>query len=136
MAAAYVRGYQEADLLPRRASRLYAKHYVGYGAAEGGRDYNSVDMSEGRLRARSTSRLSRRRPTSAATFMSSFNTLNGVPAAANGFVLRQILKRRVKLDFVVSDMWSIRKLVTQGVALGQGGRRAPSSAGGRGFGYG
>ena len=117
MAAAYVRGYQGADLSSATSVAACAKHYVGYGGAEGGRDYNSVDMSEGRLREIYLPPFKAAADAGAATFMSSFNTLNGVPATANRFILRQILKGEWSFrGFVVSDMWSIRELVTQGVA--------------------
>ena len=117
MAAAYVRGYQGADLSSATSIAACAKHYVGYGAAEGGRDYNSVDMSEGRLREVYLPPFKAAADAGAATFMSSFNTLNGVPATANRFTLRQILKGEWSFrGFVVSDMWSIREFVTHGVA--------------------
>ena len=112
MAAAYVRGYQGADLSSATSVAACAKHYVGYGGAEGGRDYNSVDMSEGRLREIYLPPFKAAADAGAATFMSSFNTLNGVPATANRFILRQILKGEWSFrGFVVSDMWSIRELV-------------------------
>ena len=78
----------------RRPSSIAAcaKHYVGYGAAEAGRDYDTVDMSEGRLREVYFPPFKAAVDAGAATFMSSFNTLNGVPATANRFTLRQVLK--------------------------------------------
>ncbi len=117
MAAAYVRGYQGTDLATPTSIAACAKHYVGYGAAEGGRDYNSVDMSEGRLREVYFPPFKAAADAGAATFMSSFNTLNGVPATANRFTLRQVLKGEWGFHgFVVSDANSIAELVPHGVA--------------------
>ncbi len=117
MAAAYVRGYQGTDLSALSSIAACAKHYVGYGAAEGGRDYNSVDMSEGRLREVYFPPFKAAADAGAATFMSSFNTLNGVPATANRFTLRQVLKGEWGFrGFVLSDWNSISELVPHGVA--------------------
>jgi beta-glucosidase len=117
MAAAYVRGYQGADLSAPGSVAACAKHYVGYGAAEGGRDYNSADMSEGRLREVYLLPFKAAAEAGAASFMSSFNTLNDVPATANSFTLRQILKGEWGFrGFVVSDWNAIGELVAHGVA--------------------
>ena len=117
MAAAYVRGYQGTELSAPGSIAACAKHYVGYGAAEGGRDYDAVDMSEGRLREVYFPPFKAAAEAGAATFMSSFNTLNGVPATANRFTLRQVLKGEWGFHgFVVSDWNSISELVPHGVA--------------------
>lgn len=117
MAAAYVRGYQGMDLAAPTSIAACAKHYAGYGAAEGGRDYNSVDMSEGRLREVYLPPFKAAAEAGAATFMSSFNTLNGVPATANRFTLRDILKGEWAFrGFVVSDWNAIGELVPHGIA--------------------
>jgi beta-glucosidase len=117
MAAAYVRGYQGTDLAAPTSIAACAKHYVGYGAAEGGRDYASVDMSERRLREVYLPPFKAAAEAGAATFMSSFNTLNGVPATANRFTLRDILKGEWDFHgFVVSDWNAISELVPHGVA--------------------
>jgi beta-glucosidase len=116
MAAAYVRGYQGTELSAPSSIAACAKHYVGYGAAEGGRDYDAVDMSEGRLREVYFPPFKAAAEAGAATFMSSFNTLNGVPATANRFTLRQVLKGEWGFrGFVVSDWNSISELVPHGV---------------------
>ena len=116
MAAAYVRGYQGTDLAAPTSIAACAKHYVGYGAAEGGRDYNSVDMSEGRLREVYFPPFKASAEAGAVTFMSSFNTLNGVPATANHFTLRHVLKGEWAFHgFVVSDWNAISELVPHGV---------------------
>lgn len=117
MAAAYVRGYQGTDLAAPTSIAACAKHYVGYGAAEGGRDYNSVDMSEGHLREIYFPPFKAAADAGAATFMSSFNSLNGVPATANRFTLRHVLKGEWDFPcFVVSDWHAINELVSHGVA--------------------
>ncbi len=117
LAAAYVRGYQGTELAAPTSIAACAKHYVGYGAAEGGRDYNTVDMSEGRLREVYFPPFKAAADAGVATFMSSFNTLNGVPATANHFTLRQVLKGEWGFrGFVVSDNGSISELVAHGVA--------------------
>jgi beta-glucosidase len=122
MAAAYVRGYQGTELAAPTSIAACAKHYVGYGAAEGGRDYNTVDMSEGRLREVYFPPFKAAADAGAATFMSSFNTLNGVPATANRFTLRQVLKGEWGFHgFVVSDWNSISELVPHGVAADKKG---------------
>ena len=117
MAAAYVRGYQGRDLSAQGSVAACAKHYVGYGAAEGGRDYNSADMSEGRLREVYLPPFKAAAEAGAASFMTAFNTLNDVPATANRFTLRQILKGEWGFrGFVVSDWNAIGELVDHGVA--------------------
>jgi beta-glucosidase len=117
MSAAYVRGYQGTELSAPSSIAACAKHYVGYGAVEGGRDYNSVDMSEGHLREVYLPPFKAAVEAGAATFMSSFNTLNGVPATANRFTLRQVLKGEWSFrGFVVSDWNAIGELVPHGIA--------------------
>jgi len=117
IAAAYVRGYQGTDLTSPTSIAACAKHFVGYGAAEGGRDYNSVDMSDRKLRETYLPPFKAALDAGAVTFMSSFNTLNGVPASANPFTLRQILKRDWGFrGFVVSDWNSVGELMPHGLA--------------------
>jgi beta-glucosidase len=117
VAAAYVRGYQGTDLTASTSIAACAKHYVGYGAAEGGRDYDSVDMSERKLRETYLPPFKASVDAGALTFMSSFNTLNGIPASANPYTLRRILKQEWGFKgFVVSDWNSIGELVPHGVA--------------------
>src|SRR5262245_1169492 len=121
MAAAYVRGYQGADLSSPGSIAACAKHYAGYGAAEGGRDYNGADMSERRLREVYLPPFKAAAGAGAASFMSAFNTLNDVPATANSFTLRQILKGEWGFrGFVVSDWKAIAELVAHGIAADTG----------------
>lgn len=117
MARAYVRGFQGADMSSPDRIAACAKHYVGYGAAEAGRDYNSVDMSERKLREVYLPPFKAAAESGAATFMSSFNTLDGVPATGNSFTLRKVLKGEWAFKgFVVSDWNSVGEMIPHGVA--------------------
>jgi beta-glucosidase len=117
LAAAYVRGYQGKNLADADSVAACVKHYVGYGAAEAGRDYNSVDMSTRKLREVYLPPFRAAIDAGAPTVMSAFNTLNGVPATADPFILRQILRREWGFrGLVVSDYNAIPELVPHGVA--------------------
>ncbi|MGH7242680.1 MAG: glycoside hydrolase family 3 N-terminal domain-containing protein [Phycisphaerales bacterium] len=117
-AAAYVRGFQGKDLSDPTSLLACAKHYVGYGGAEAGREYNSVDMSERMLRDIYLPPFKAAADAGAATFMSAFNTLSGVPTSANHFTLTTILREEWGYKgFVVSDWTSIQELINHGVAL-------------------
>jgi beta-glucosidase len=116
MARAYVRGYQ-GETWSEQSMAACAKHYVAYGAAEGGRDYNSVDMSERQLREVYLTPFHAAVDEGVATLMSSFNTINGMPASANQFTLNQVLRHEWNFrGFVVSDWGSVRELIPHGVA--------------------
>jgi beta-glucosidase len=118
MAAAWVRGYQGRDLSDSTAMLACAKHYVAYGGAEGGRDYNTVDMSERTLRDVYLPPFKAAVDAGAGTVMSAFNTLQGVPASANHHALTDILRTEWGFrGFIVSDWDSIGELVQHGVAL-------------------
>ncbi|MBO0799229.1 MAG: glycoside hydrolase family 3 C-terminal domain-containing protein, partial [Blastocatellia bacterium] len=117
MARAAVRGYQGNDYSAPDKIIACAKHWVGYGAAEGGRDYNTTEISEPTLRNIYFPPFKAAFDAGAATFMSAFNDLNGVPASANPFTLTRILRDEWKFDgFVVSDYESIRELLNHGIA--------------------
>ena len=117
MARAYVRGYQGRRLDAPDSLAACAKHYVAYGAAEGGRDYNTVDMSERTLRQIYLPPFQAAVEEGVATLMSAFNSLNGIPASANPFTLNQILRGEWKFrGFVVSDYTAIAELVPHGLA--------------------
>src|SRR5438105_5041633 len=92
MARAFVRGYQGDQLSTPDAIVACAKHYVGYGAAEGGRDYNTTEISEHTLRQYYLPPFHAAEQAGAGTFMSAFNSLNGIPTSANPFTIKQILK--------------------------------------------
>ena len=118
MARAYVRGYQGTSLDASGSIAACAKHYVAYGAAEGGRDYNTVDMSDRTLRQVYLPPFHAAVEAGAVTLMSSFNSLNGVPASANGYTVKQILKGEWKFPgFVVSDYNAVSEVIPHGVAL-------------------
>jgi beta-glucosidase len=117
MARAYVRGYQGTRLDAPDSIAACAKHFVGYGAAEGGRDYNSVEISEHTLRQFYLPPFHAAVNAGAATVMSAFNTLNGIPASANSFVLTQVLRREWGFrGLVVSDWNAVGELIPHGVA--------------------
>jgi len=116
-ARAYVRGYQGASLADPSSIAACAKHFVGYGAAEGGRDYNTTEISERTLRGVYLPPFKAAVDEGAATFMSAFNALNGVPSSANAFTLTQVLRREWGFEgFVVSDWTSIREVMLHGIA--------------------
>jgi beta-glucosidase len=117
IAKARVKGFQGDDLSKNNTIAACAKHYAAYGAAIAGRDYNAVDMSEITLRDVYLPPFKAAVDAGAATFMSSFNTLNGVPATANEFLLRKILKGEWNFNgFVVSDAGAVGELIPHGLA--------------------
>ena len=102
----------------RTASPPRAKHFVGYGAAEGGRDYNTTEISEHTLRQVYLPPFRAAVDAGAATIMSAFNSLNGVPTSANPFTLRQILREEWGFRGVVDSDWeSVRELIHHGIAI-------------------
>jgi beta-glucosidase len=116
LAAAKVRGYQE-NLNSFQDIVSCPKHFVAYGAAEGGRDYNTVDVSERRLREVYLPPFKAAFDAGALMVMSAFDDINGVPATANEFTLQQILKKEWGFQgFVVTDYNSIGELVNHGIA--------------------
>ena len=117
MARAYVRGYQGEHLDSPDSIVACVKHYVGYGAAEAGREYNSTEISEHTLRQYYLPPFHAAEEAGAATFMSAFNSLNGIPTSANPFTLKQILKKEWAFKgFVVSDWTSVSELMAHGIA--------------------
>ena len=117
MARAYVRGYQGTRLDAPDSIAACAKHFVGYGAAEGGRDYNSTEISEHTLRQFYLPPFHAAVEEGAATIMSAFNSLNAVPASANPFTLTQILRKEWGFQGIVdSDYTSLGELINHGIA--------------------
>ena len=117
MAAAYVRGYQGTRLDAPDSIAACAKHYVGYGAAEAGRDYNSTEISEHTLRQFYLPPFHAALEAGTASLMSAFNSLNGVPSTANPFTLKQILRREWGFrGLVVSDWNAVGELIPHGIA--------------------
>jgi beta-glucosidase len=118
MAKAMVEGAQGDSLTDPTAIAACAKHYVGYGFAEAGRDYNTTYISEPVLRNVVLKPFKAACDAGALTIMSAFNDLNGVPASANEFTLKQILRDEWGFDgFVVSDWGSVPELVNHGYAV-------------------
>ncbi|MBU0711880.1 beta-glucosidase BglX [bacterium] len=118
MAQAQVRGFQGDDLSDPLTLLACAKHYVGYGEAEGGRDYNTTDFSERTLREIYLPPFKAAVDAGVGTLMSAFNDISGVPASANEHTLRDILKGEWGFDgFVVSDWNSIGELINHGIAV-------------------
>jgi beta-glucosidase len=117
MAAARVRGFQGSDLTSHEHVLATLKHYVAYGAAIGGRDYNSVDMSERSLREIYLPPFRAGVDAGAGSIMSAFNLLNGVPTTANPFTLDSILRGEWGFGgLVVSDWESVGELMVHGYA--------------------
>src|SRR3974390_3262948 len=117
MARAYIRGYQGKSLDAADSIAACAKHYVGYGAAEGGRDYNTVELSEHTLREFYLPPFYAAIDEGGATIMSAFNSLSGTPASANPFTLTEVLRKEWQFQgIVVSDWTSIAELMNHGIA--------------------
>ncbi len=93
IAAAYIRGYQGSRLDAPDSIAACVKHYVGYGAAEAGRDYNSTEISEHTLRQFYMPPFRAAVDAGTASLMSAFNSLNGIPSSANPFTLKQVLRK-------------------------------------------
>ncbi|WP_312900933.1 beta-glucosidase BglX [Chryseobacterium taichungense] len=112
---ARVRGFQGKGLGNLDAIMACAKHFAAYGAAVGGRDYNSVDMSLRQLNETYLPPFKAVAEAGVATFMNSFNDINGIPATANKYILRDLLKGKWNFKgFVVSDWGSIGEMVNHG----------------------
>ncbi|PWT91767.1 MAG: glycosyl hydrolase, partial [Blastocatellia bacterium] len=117
MARARVKGFQGDDYSRDNRVVACAKHWVAYGAAEGGRDYNTTDLSEYTLRTVYLPPFKAAVDAGVGTFMSAFNDLNGVPASANPFTLTNVLRGEWKFDgFVVSDYTAVQELINHGTA--------------------
>ena len=120
MARARVLGFQGKDYSATDKVVACAKHWVAYGAAEGGRDYNTTDLSERTLREVYFPPFKAALDAGVGTFMSAFNDLNGVPTSANPFTLTQILRGEWKFDgIVVSDYESVRELINHRLAANE-----------------
>lgn len=115
--AASVKGYQGSDLAAPDRVAACLKHYVGYGASEGGRDYVYTEISRQTLWDTYMLPYAMGVQAGAATVMSAFNDISGIPASANPYILTDILKTRWKHPgFVVSDWGAVEQLVSQGAA--------------------
>lgn len=118
MGVAMVRGFQGDSLNDPTAIAACAKHYAGYGAAEGGRDYNAANIPERQLRNVYLPPFEAVAKAGAQTFMSSFNEIDGVPSTANPFLLNDVLRGEWGFDgFVVTDWNSAGELMAHGVCV-------------------
>jgi len=115
IAYARVKGFQGNKLGDLNSVMACVKHFAAYGAGVGGRDYNSVDMSERMLWETYLPPFKAALDAGAATFMNSFNDINGIPATGNAHLQRDILKGKWNFQgFVVSDWGSIGEMVAHG----------------------
>jgi beta-glucosidase len=114
---ARVKGFQGADLSAPNTIAATAKHFAGYGFAEGGRDYNTVDVGTTTLYNIIFPPFKALVDNDVKTVMNSFNVLNGVPATANKFLQRDVLKDKWKFNgFVISDWGSGNEMIAHGFA--------------------
>jgi len=117
MARARVRGFQGSDYSRPDRVMACAKHWVAYGAAEGGRDYNTTDVSERTLRSVYFPPFRAAIEAGAGSVMSAFNALDGVPSSANPLTLTRVLRKEWGFDgVVVSDYTSVTELINHGIA--------------------
>ncbi|WKN44205.1 beta-glucosidase BglX [Tunicatimonas pelagia] len=117
IAEARVRGFQGDDLLQSNTVIACAKHFAAYGAPEGGMEYNTVDVSERRLRELHLPPFRASVDAGVATLMNSFNVVAGVPASSNDLLLKQILRKEWEFTgFTVSDANSLHEVIPHGVA--------------------
>lgn len=115
MGAAMIRGFQGKSLDSPTSIAACAKHFAGYGATEGGRDYNSTFIPERLYRNLYLRPFEKAVETGVATLMTSFNDNDGVPSSGNSFLLKQVLRKEWKFDgFVVSDWASVSEMVKHG----------------------
>jgi beta-glucosidase len=119
ISAARVRGFQGKGIGNNNAVMACVKHFAAYGAAIGGRDYNSVDMSDNTLWNFYLPPFKAAVDAGVSSVMNSFNDLNGVPATANSYLVRDILKGKWKFNgIVVSDWGSVGGIARHGYAAG------------------
>jgi beta-glucosidase len=116
-AAANVAGFQGTNMADTNRVAACLKHYVGYGAAEGGRDYNTTEISKFTLRNFYLPQFKAGIDAGALTIMSAFNDLDGIPASGNRFTLTDVLRNEWNFKgFVVSDYQSVSELIDHGFA--------------------
>lgn len=117
LAKAYVEGFQGDSLSDPTSLIACAKHFIGYGAAIGGRDYNTAIISKEQLHNTYLSPFESAFKAGAQTVMTSFNEVNGVPASGDKELLTHILRKQLKFDgFVVSDWNSVTEMIAHGYA--------------------
>ncbi|NNC94785.1 MAG: glycosyl hydrolase [Chitinophagales bacterium] len=120
LSSSMIKGYQGNDISEKGRIAACAKHFAGYGAAEGGRDYNTSLIPEAELHNIYLPPFKAAVENDVATFMTGFNDLNGVPVTANKYLTRDLLKNKWAFDgFVVSDWESISQLAVHGFTENQ-----------------
>ena len=118
LGAAMVKGFQGDSLNNPTSIAACPKHFVGYGAAEGGRDYNSTHIPERLLRNVYLPSFEAAAKAGAATYMTSFNDNDGIPASGNGYILKDVLRKEWGFDgFVVSDWASVGEMIAHGFCV-------------------
>ena len=116
-ARAFVRGYQGDDISKKDSMAACVKHFAAYGAVEGGRDYNTVDISERMLREYYLPAYKAAIEEGCKTIMTSFNVVNSIPSSANEWLMRDVLRKEWAFDGVtISDWGAITELINHGVA--------------------
>jgi beta-glucosidase len=116
IAKAMIRGYQGTDLTRNNTIMSCTKHYALYGAAEGGRDYNTVDMSRQRMYNEYFPPFKAAVEAGSGSFMASFNEIDGVPATANKWLLTDVLRKQWGFKgFVVTDYTGINEMIDHGI---------------------
>lgn len=127
IAKARVKGFQGKDLTAHNTIAACAKHFAGYGFAEAGKDYNTVDVGTSTLHNIINPPFKAAVEADVKTFMNAFNVLNGIPATGNSFLQRDLLKDQWGFQgFVVSDWDSVGEMVEHGFA--EDGRAAAKYA--------
>jgi beta-glucosidase len=117
MGQASVKGFETDALYNAGSIAACAKHFVGYGASEGGRDYNTTNIPENELRNVHMKPFRKLAEMGVSTFMTSFGDLDGVPATGNRFLLKDVLREEWNYKgMVVSDWASVTELCTHGIA--------------------
>lgn len=117
LGAAMVKGFQGQNLSDPTSIAACVKHFIGYGAAEGGRDYNSTNIPPHLLYNVYLVPFKKAIDAGAATLMTSFNDNDGIPASGNKYLLKDVLRKDWKFDgFVVSDWASMTEMLAHGFA--------------------
>lgn len=117
IAKAQVEGFQGSSLFDHRTLIACLKHFIGYGAAEAGRDYNTVDFSEGTLRNMYLPPFQAGIEAGAGSVMNSFNIYQGVPVAGNRYLLNELLREELGFEgILISDYGAIEEIVAHGNA--------------------
>lgn len=117
MSAAMVKGYQGKNIKKKGSMAACVKHFAAYGGAEGGRDYDNVELSERTLREEYLPAYKEAIDAGVKLVMTSFNTLNHVPSTGNRWLMKDVLRREMGFDgMVISDYGAVKEMVNHGFA--------------------